>query len=80
MEARLHRAIFLTRIRLAKQYDSNLCDSVFYGAGSVVDELDLISVFPHVVGIGRFVRFGAVARATMTPLPPKAPISHITAT
>jgi hypothetical protein len=46
----------------------------------VVDELDLISVFPHVVGIGRFVRFGAVARATMTPLPPKAPISHITAT
>jgi hypothetical protein len=45
----------------------------------VVDEPDLIGVFPHVVGIGRFVMFGAVAHATMTPLHPEAPISHITA-
>ena len=34
MEARRHRAIFLTRIRLATRYDSNQCESVLCRAGS----------------------------------------------
>lgn len=45
VEAGCHRAIFLTIIRLATRYDSNQCESVLYGAGSVVDETDLERMF-----------------------------------